>query len=247
MFDLTWKTALVTGASRGIGAAIAAAFVRAGAKVAVNSRGAEQLRKTADEVGAAVVLPGDVTDEQAAQEVVAGAIEGLGQLDVIVNNVGGNGVMVPFPQLRFPGWTKVMRLNVESAVHVLQAAAPHLLERRTGSVINVASVAGLSATPAMAQYGASKAALISLTRTLAVEWASTGVRVNALCPGWTATDLNRTLWENEEVYAGLTATIPMGRWARAEEMAGPAVFLASDASSFMTGQTLVVDGGQTAV
>jgi len=247
VFDLTWKTALVTGASRGIGAAIAAAFVRAGAKVAVNSRGAEQLRKTADEVGAAVVLPGDVTDEQVAQEVVAGAIEGLGQLDVIVNNVGGNGVMVPFPQLRFAGWTKVMRLNVDSAVHVLQAAAPHLLERRTGSVINVASVAGLSATPAMAQYGASKAALISLTRTLAVEWASTGVRVNALCPGWTATDLNRTLWENEEVYAGLTATIPMGRWARAEEMAGPAVFLASDASSFMTGQTLVVDGGQTAV
>ena len=247
MFDLTGKTALITGASRGIGAAIAAAFVAAGARVALNSRGAEQLQKTADEVGAAVVLPGDVTDEEAARAVVAGAIDGLGQLDVVVNNVGGNGVMVPFPQLRFPGWTKVMRLNVDSAVHVLQAAAPHLLERRTGSVINVASVAGLSATPAMAQYGASKAALISLTRTLAVEWASTGVRVNALCPGWTATDLNRTLWENEEVYAGLTSMIPMGRWAKAEEMAGPAVFLASDASSFMTGQTLVVDGGQTAV
>jgi 2-deoxy-D-gluconate 3-dehydrogenase len=247
VFDLTGKTALITGGSRGIGAAIAAAFVAAGAKVALNSRGLEQLEKTADEVGAAVVLPGDVTDEDAARAVVAGAIDGLGQLDVVVNNVGGNGVMVPFPQLRFPGWTKVMRLNVESAVHVLQAAAPHLLERRAGSVINVASVAGLSATPAMAQYGASKAALISLTRTLAVEWASTGVRVNALCPGWTATDLNRTLWENEEIYAGLTATIPMGRWARAEEMAGPAVFLASDASSFMTGQTLVVDGGQTAV
>jgi NAD(P)-dependent dehydrogenase (short-subunit alcohol dehydrogenase family) len=247
VFDLTGKTALITGASRGIGAAIAAAFVAAGAKVAVNSRGAEQLQKTADEVGAAVVLPGDVTEQETARTVVAGAIDGLGQLDVVVNNVGGNGVMVPFPQLRFPGWTKVMRLNVESAVHVLQAAGPHLLERRTGSVINVASVAGLSATPAMAQYGASKAALISLTRTLAVEWASTGVRVNALCPGWTATDLNRTLWENEEVYAGLTATIPMGRWAKAEEMAGPAVFLASNASSFMTGQTLVVDGGQTAV
>jgi NAD(P)-dependent dehydrogenase (short-subunit alcohol dehydrogenase family) len=247
VFDLTGKTALITGASRGIGAAIAAAFVAAGAKVALNSRGADQLQKTADEVGAAVVLPGDVTEQETARAVVAAAIDGLGQLDVVVNNVGGNGVMVPFPQLRFPGWTKVMRLNVDSAVHVLQAAAPHLLERRTGSVINVASVAGLSATPAMAQYGASKAALISLTRTLAVEWASTGVRVNALCPGWTATDLNRTLWENEQVYAGLTATIPMGRWAKAEEMAGPAVFLASDASSFMTGQTLVVDGGQTAV
>ena len=247
MFELTGKTALITGASRGIGAAIAAAFVAAGAKVALNSRGEEQLRATADEIGGALVLPGDVTDQDTAHAVVAGAIDGLGQLDVVVNNVGGNGVMVPFPQLRFPGWTKVMRLNVDSAVHVLQAAAPHLLERRTGSVINVASVAGLSATPAMAQYGASKAALISLTRTLAVEWASTGVRVNALCPGWTATDLNRTLWENEQVYAGLTATIPMGRWAKAEEMAGPAVFLASDASSFMTGQTLVVDGGQTAV
>jgi NAD(P)-dependent dehydrogenase (short-subunit alcohol dehydrogenase family) len=247
VFELTGKTALITGASRGIGAAIAAAFVAAGAKVALNSRGEERLRATADEVGGALVLPGDVTDQETARAVVAGAIDGLGQLDVVVNNVGGNGVMVPFPQLRFPGWTKVMRLNVESAVHVLQAAGPHLLERRTGSVINVASVAGLSATPAMAQYGASKAALISLTRTLAVEWASTGVRVNALCPGWTATDLNRTLWENEEVYAGLTATIPMGRWAKAEEMTGPAVFLASDASSFMTGQTLVVDGGQTAV
>ena len=247
MFDLTGKTALITGASRGIGAAIAAAFVAAGAKVALNSRGAEQLQKTADEVGAAVVLPGDVTDEETARAVVAGAIDGLGQLDVVVNNVGGNGVMVPFPQLRFPGWTKVMRLNVESAVHVLQAAAPHLLERRTGSVINVASVAGLSATPAMAQYGASKAALISLTRTLAVEWASTGVRVNALCPGWTATELNRNLWEDEQASAGLTSTIPMGRWGRAEEMAGPAVFLASDASSFMTGQVLVVDGGQTAI
>ena len=173
--------------------------------------------------------------------------DGLPQQPFILRQRRLYGLRVPFPQLRFAGWAKVMRLNVDSAVHVLQAAAPHLLERRTGSVINVASVAGLSATPAMAQYGASKAALISLTRTLAVEWASTGVRVNALCPGWTATDLNRTLWENEEVYAGLTATIPMGRWARAEEMAGPAVFLASNASSFMTGQTLVVDGGQTAV
>jgi NAD(P)-dependent dehydrogenase (short-subunit alcohol dehydrogenase family) len=247
VFDLSGKTALITGASRGIGASIAAAFVAAGAKVALNSRGAEQLQATADGIGGAVVLPGDVTDEQTARAVVAGALDGLGRIDVVVNNVGGNGVMVPFPQLRFAGWTKVMRLNVDSAVHVLQAAGPHLLERGSGSVINVASVAGLSATPAMAQYGASKAALISLTRTLAVEWASTGVRVNALCPGWTATELNRTLWENPDVYAGLTATIPMGRWAKAEEMAGPALFLASDASSFMTGQTLVVDGGQTAV
>ena len=250
-FDLTGRTALVTGASRGIGRSIALALADSGADLALNSRGTEALEKVAQEVAErgrrAIVLAGDVTDRAAAGAMVAGAIDALGHLDVVVNNAGGTAFMVPFTDLRFSGWEKVMRLNVESAVHVLQAAAPHLLERRTGSVINVASVAGLSATPAMAQYGASKAALISLTRTLAVEWASTGVRVNALCPGWTATDLNRTLWENEQVYAGLTATIPMGRWAKAEEMAGPAVFLASDASSFMTGQTLVVDGGQTAV
>jgi NAD(P)-dependent dehydrogenase (short-subunit alcohol dehydrogenase family) len=178
--------------------------------------------------------------------MVDGAIGGLGHLDVVVNNAGGTAFMVPFTQLRFAGWEKVMRLNVESVVHVLQAVAPHLLDRGRGSVVNVASVAGLGATPALTPYGASKAALISLTRSLAVEWASAGVRVNALCPGWTATELNRNLWEDERASAGLTATIPMGRWGRAEEMAGPAVFLASDASSFMTGQVLVVDGGQTA-
>jgi NAD(P)-dependent dehydrogenase (short-subunit alcohol dehydrogenase family) len=247
VFDLTGKTALITGASRGIGAAIAQAMVAAGAGVALNSRGVEQLEKTAAQVGGgALVLPGDVTDAETAQGVVAAAIEGLGHLDVVVNNVGGSSFMVPFTQLRFSGWEKLMRLNVYSAVHVLQAAAPHLLERGSGSVINVASVAGLGGTPTLSPYGASKAALISLTRSLGLEWASRGVRVNALCPGWTATDLNRNLWEDETTSAAFTATIPMGRWGRAEEMAGPAVFLASDASSFMTGQALVFDGGQSA-
>jgi NAD(P)-dependent dehydrogenase (short-subunit alcohol dehydrogenase family) len=245
--DLTGKTVLITGASRGIGAAIAAAMVAAGAQVALNSRGVEQLEKTAAGVGGrALVLPGDVTDAETAHGVVAATIEGLGHLDVVVNNVGGSSFMVPFTELRFSGWDKLMKLNVYSAVHVLQAAAPHLLERGSGSVINVASVAGQVATPGLLPYGASKAALISLTKSLAVEWASRGVRVNALCPGWTATELNRNLWEDEATSAALTATIPMGRWGRAEEMAGPAVFLASDASAFMTGQALTVDGGQSA-
>jgi NAD(P)-dependent dehydrogenase (short-subunit alcohol dehydrogenase family) len=250
-FDLTGRTALVTGASRGIGAAVAVALARAGADVALNSRNPEALEKVAASVGElgrrALVLPADVTDVDAVRAMVDGAIGGLGHLDVVVNNAGGTAFMVPFTQLRFAGWEKVMRLNVESVVHVLQAVAPHLLDRGRGSVVNVASVAGLGATPALTPYGASKAALISLTRSLAVEWASAGVRVNALCPGWTATELNRNLWEDERASAGLTATIPMGRWGRAEEMAGPAVFLASDASSFMTGQVLVVDGGQTAI
>src|SRR5215475_6550421 len=138
-----------------------------------------------------------------------------------------------------------MKLNLDSAVYVLHAIGPHLIERGHGSVINVASVAGVGGAAALSPYGAAKAGLISLTRTLAVEWGTTGVRVNALCPGWTATELNRTLWEDPLVGPATVAGSALKRWASAAEMAGPAVFLASDASSFMTGQTLIVDGGQT--
>jgi NAD(P)-dependent dehydrogenase (short-subunit alcohol dehydrogenase family) len=250
-FDLTGRKALVTGASRGIGQAIALALAEHGADVALNSRNAEALEKVAAEVeqrgSRAVVVPADVTDRAAIEAMVQAAVRGIGGLDIVVNNAGGTAFMVPFTQLRFTGWEKVMRLNVESTVHVLQAAAGHLLAAGRASVINLASVAGLGATPALTPYGASKAAVISLTKSLAVEWATSGVRVNALCPGWTATELNRNLWADEQASAGLLSTIPMGRWGRAEEMAGPAVFLASDASSFMTGQVLVVDGGQSAI
>ena len=250
-FDLTGRTALITGASRGIGAAITLALARAGADVAINSRGQEALDALAGQVRAlgrrALVLPADVTDPDAARGMVTAAIDGLGSLDVLVSNVGGTSYRGPFAGLRFSGWEKVMRLNVDSTVHVVQAAAPHLLERGSASVIIVSSVAAFGAVPGLAPYGASKAALISLTKSLAVEWATTGVRVNALCPGWTATDLNRGLWQDEKIYAELTAAIPMGRWATPEEMAGPALFLASSASSFMTGQALIVDGGQNAV
>jgi NAD(P)-dependent dehydrogenase (short-subunit alcohol dehydrogenase family) len=249
-FDLTGKTALITGASRGIGAAITLALAGAGADVAINSRGREALDELAGKVEAlgrrVVVLPADVTDGDAARGMVAGAVEQLGHLDVLVSNVGGSSYRGPFATLRFSGWEKVMRLNVDSTVHVVQAAAPHLLARGSGSVILVSSVAAFAAVPGLAPYGASKAALISLAKSLAVEWAATGVRVNALCPGWTATELNRSLWEDEATYAQLTAGIPMGRWGRPEELAGPALFLASDASSFMTGQALIVDGGQNA-
>ncbi|MHB8341749.1 MAG: SDR family NAD(P)-dependent oxidoreductase, partial [Mycobacteriales bacterium] len=244
------KLALVTGASRGIGRAIALGFAAAGADVALAARDAVTLGQVADEVRAAgrraVVLHVDVTDREAVAATVAAAAEQLGGLDVVVNNAGGTSFMVPFTELRLAGWDKVMRLNVDSVLVACQAAAPHLFARGGGSVINVASVAALSGTPTLAPYGASKAAVLSLTRTLAMEWGHAGVRVNALCPGWTATDLNRNLWSDEAASAQLISRVPLGRWARPEEMVGPAVFLASDDASYVTGQALVVDGGITA-
>jgi NAD(P)-dependent dehydrogenase (short-subunit alcohol dehydrogenase family) len=249
VFDLTGKNAFVTGASRGIGRVIAVALAEAGADVALVARSADGLAETASVITSlgrkAFVIPADVTVRDAVNEAAAAAIDQLGHVDVVVNNAGGSNFMVPFRELRLPGWDKVLRLNLDSAVYVCHAFAEHLLDRGQGSVINVASVAGVAASPFLAPYGAAKAGLISLTKTLAVEWGRQGVRVNALCPGWTATDLNRILWEDPTAGEATIATVPMGRWGRAEEMAGPAVFLASDASSYMTGQVLIVDGGQT--
>jgi 2-deoxy-D-gluconate 3-dehydrogenase len=153
--------------------------------------------------------------------------------------------MSPFVGMRHSGWQKTMALNLDSTVYVCQAVGPHLVERGRGSVINVSSVAGLGAVPFMSHYGAAKAAVLSLTRSLAVEWAHAGVRVNALLPGWVATDLTDFARTNEEMGHALISRVPMGRWATVAEMTGPAVFLASDASTFMTGQSLVVDGGLT--
>jgi NAD(P)-dependent dehydrogenase (short-subunit alcohol dehydrogenase family) len=250
LFDLTGKNAFVTGASRGIGQAIAVAFAESGADVALVARSADGLAETAEAIAAvgrkAFVIPTDVTNYDAVADAAATAIDQLSFVDIVVNNAGGSNFMVPFRDLRLTGWDKLIQLNLSSAVYVCHAFASHLLDRGKGSVINVASVAGVAASPLMTPYGAAKAGMISLTKSLAVEWASGGVRVNALCPGWTATELNRTLWEDPVAGPATIATTPMGRWASAEEMAGPAVFLASDAASYMTGQSLVVDGGQTA-
>lgn len=247
--DLEGKTALVTGASRGIGRSIALAYAAAGADVAVLARNAALLEEVAAEIGMlgrqAVVLVADVTDPDAVATAVGRAIGDLGHLDIVVNNAGGNSFTSPFVGMRHSGWAKIMALNLDSTVHVCQAVGAHLVEQGSGSVINVASVAGLGAMPFMSHYGAAKAAVLSLTRSLAVEWAHAGVRVNALVPGWVATDLTDFARTNEEVGQALISRVPMQRWATPDEMSGPAVFLASDASSFMTGQALVIDGGLT--
>ncbi len=248
-FDLTGRSALVTGASRGIGRAVAVGLAAAGADVVLSGRDLAALEQTRQDVEAtgrrAVVLPADVTDPQACVRLVEDAVAVLGHLDVLVNNAGGSSYMGAFTDLRFSGWEKTMRLNVDSIVHLSQAAGRHMVARGSGSVINVASTAGLKATPLLAAYGASKAAVISLTRTCASEWGGSGVRVNALCPGWTRTDLNADLWGGADGGHAFVAGQALQRWADVQEMVGPVVFLASDASSYMTGQVLVVDGGQT--
>jgi NAD(P)-dependent dehydrogenase (short-subunit alcohol dehydrogenase family) len=250
-FRLDGRTALVTGASRGIGRAVAETYAAAGADVALLARDETMLGYVAAAVEAhgrrAVVLPCDVTDAEAVRRAVDSAIESLGHLDVLVNNAGGNTFSMPLVTMRFSGWEKTLRLNLDSIVHTTQAVLPHLLERKSGAIVNVASVAGLRGAPLMSHYGAAKAAVISLTQSVAVETAWAGVRVNALVPGWIETDLTEFLRGSEDAEKGTLSRVPMARWGRVEEIAEPALFLASDASSFMTGQVLVVDGGLSAM
>ncbi len=248
-FRLDGRIALVIGASRGIGRQAALTMAEAGAAVVVAARSADDLEKVAAaarEAGApqALAVPTDVSDEAAIESLVARAAEVGGKLDVLVNVAGGQQFFAALADTRTSGWDKVISLNLRGSFLACRAVLPHM--PRGGSIVNVASVAGLRGTPTIGPYGAAKAGLVAMTRTLAVEAAAQGVRVNCLAPGWVRTELTRRLWSDPEMSRAATADVPMGRWGEVEELAGPLLLLASDAGSYITGATLVVDGGQLA-
>ena len=240
--DLTGRVALITGASRGIGRAIAEEFAAHGCSVVLAARTPDAVQQAADAInargGRAIAFAADVTDEASAERLVSETIAAFGRLDILVNNAGGNSFSVPVASMRTSGWSKTMALNVDSTVRLIQQALPHLAESGHGSIVNVGSVAGLRGAPLMSHYGAAKAALASLTRSLAVEVAY---------QGWIETDLTEFLRGDEGTESSVLSRVPMARWGRSEEIAQAALFLASDASSFMTGQDLVVDGGLSAM
>jgi NAD(P)-dependent dehydrogenase (short-subunit alcohol dehydrogenase family) len=243
---LDGRTALVTGASRGIGRQAALTLAAAGATVVLAARSVEDLGEVAAaarRAGApdAVVAVTDVLDEAAVEAAVGTAVDTTGRLDVVVNVAGGQRFTAYVADTRTEGWDKAFGLNLRSVFLACKAAMAHLPPG--GSIVNVASIAGFTASPGLAAYGAAKAGVISLTRTLAVEAAPHGVRVNCLAPGWVRTELTRRMWSDPETSRALVAQIPLGRWADVEELAGPLLLLASDAGSYITGATLVVDGG----
>jgi NAD(P)-dependent dehydrogenase (short-subunit alcohol dehydrogenase family) len=250
LFGLSGKNALVTGASRGIGRSIALGYAHAGADVAILARSTCLLEQVAGEIEdlgrRAVVLTCDVDDHRQLHDAVATAVTQLGQIDILVNNAGGFDHAGPFIDLDADDWAKVMRLNFDSVVHLCRELGRHFLQRGTGSVVNISSIAGVGGVPMLSTYAASKAAILSLSRTLAAEWASNGIRVNALTPGWISTELTKTFAENPDASAGLLSAVPAGRWGTPEDVVGAAIFLASDASRLVTGSCLIVDGGTTA-
>jgi NAD(P)-dependent dehydrogenase (short-subunit alcohol dehydrogenase family) len=250
MFSLQGKVGIVTGASRGIGRAIALGFARAGADLALAARGREDLDSLGAEIEStgrrALAVPTDVNERDQIENLVERTISELGGLDILVNNAGGARFTAPLLALRPEGWAKVMRVNADATFHATQIAARHMVGAGGGSIIQMASVAGVQGAMTLSFYSAAKGAIRLMSQAVAKELAGSRVRVNSIAPGWIATELNANLREDPDSDHAVLSSIPMGRWGQAEEVVGAAIFLASDASSFVTGATIMIDGGQTA-
>ncbi len=247
-FDLTGKLALVTGSSAGIGYGIARALGRAGASLVVNGRDAARLQAAAAALraeGLAVHCHGFDVSERDAVVTAVDAIEAdVGPIDVLVNNAGIQR-RGPLEDYEAATWDQLMRTNLDSVFFVGQAVARKMITRRRGRIINICSVQSELARPGIAPYTASKGAVKMLTKGMAVDWGRHGLNVNGIGPGYFDTELNAALVGDEKFSSWLVDRTPSGRWGRIDELGGAAIFLASDASSFVTGQTLVVDGGST--
>lgn len=248
---LAGKVALVTGASQGIGRAIAVAFAQEGAQVGLLARSRRGLEETLELIGGSgVVAPCDVTDPSAIARAVDDVVSALGGLDVVVNNAGTRQNFRRLDELSIEEWDKVIAANLSSVFYVTRAAVQHLIEQRSGAVVNVSSIAGPLGFPTIGSYSASKAGVIGVTKTMAAEWCEFGVRVNSVAPGWTSSPMNvelRTDPANAELFENIKSKILMGRFADASEVAAAVVFLAGASASYITGQTLMVDGGWSVV
>ncbi len=250
LFSLEGKRAIVTGASRGIGRAIALGFAEAGADVAIAARSIEDLQTLAKEIDAlgrrALVVPTDVKERDQIAALVDRTTQEFGGLDILVNNAGGSNFMSPIVSLRPEGWYKILKLNLDSVFHGTQLGAQAMLQSGGGSIIQIASIAGIQGAQALSFYSAAKGGVRLMTQAVAKELAQSNVRVNTIAPGWIDTPLNEWLTGDPDTQKEAERLIPMGRLGRAEEIVGAAIFLASEASSFVTGITLAIDGGQTA-
>lgn len=248
-FRLDGQCAIVTGGSKGLGRSMAKALAAAGADLVLTSRNADEAEEAAEEIRAlgrgALALAADTTDRDALAEMVRRATERYGKVDVLVNNAGIN-IRRPTLEVGDAEWDPVMDINVKGVLMAAQAVAPGMIERGYGRIINLGSIMSQVSLGGRAAYAASKHAVLGLTRTLALEWAPHGVTVNCLCPGPFETPMNRQLMNDPAAYRAFIAKIPMGRWGQPEELDGAVVFLASPASSFVTGSALYIDGGWTA-